>query len=127
MRLTRVGLTLSIAGFSGVHSQGILAADILEKTCVRQAADDELDTTNSCTQEKQLENIGHPHQDALIAPNTPGKLLAAKVPVIDISALMEPDPLSTEEWDKAAEAVARACEEWGFFQVPGLCMYGQHC
>lgn len=38
-------------------------------------------------------------------------------PVIDISALMSSDDHSTAEWDTAAEAVARACEEWGFFQV----------
>lgn len=38
-------------------------------------------------------------------------------PVIDVSALMSSDHHSTADWDTAAEAVARACEEWGFFQV----------
>lgn len=38
-------------------------------------------------------------------------------PVIDISALISSDDHSTVEWNTAAEAVARACEEWGFFQV----------
>lgn len=38
-------------------------------------------------------------------------------PVIDVSALMSSDDHSTAEWNAAAEAVAKACEEWGFFQV----------
>ena len=40
-----------------------------------------------------------------------------EVPVIDISALMSPDLRSKSDWDEAAAAVARACEQWGFFQV----------
>lgn len=40
-----------------------------------------------------------------------------QVPVIDISALIRPSAHSTAGWDEAAEAVTRACEEWGFFQV----------
>lgn len=40
-----------------------------------------------------------------------------KVPVIDISALMNPDLHSVARWDEMAEAVSRACEQWGFFQV----------
>lgn len=43
--------------------------------------------------------------------------VAPEVPVIDISPLMRSDEHSAAEWDTAAEAVARACEEWGFFQV----------
>lgn len=39
------------------------------------------------------------------------------VPVIDVSALMDPESYSMEQWDEAAGAVSRACEEWGFFQV----------
>lgn len=38
-------------------------------------------------------------------------------PVIDVSALMSSDDHSTAEWNAAAQAVAKACEEWGFFQV----------
>lgn len=40
-----------------------------------------------------------------------------EVPVIDVSALMDPESYSTAQWDEAAGAVSRACEEWGFFQV----------
>eukprot|EP00904_Undaria_pinnatifida_P012386 jgi/Undpi1/8278/HiC_scaffold_25.g10747.m1 len=40
-----------------------------------------------------------------------------EVPVIDISALMSPDLRSKSDWDEAAAAVARACEQWGFFQA----------
>ena len=40
-----------------------------------------------------------------------------EVPVIDISALMDPDSRSKSDWDEAAQAVSRACEQWGFFQV----------
>lgn len=39
------------------------------------------------------------------------------VPVIDVSALMDPESYSLAQWDEAAGAVSRACEEWGFFQV----------
>lgn len=44
-------------------------------------------------------------------------VLDIAVPVIDVSALMSPASQSRARWDEAAEAVARACEEWGFFQV----------
>lgn len=44
------------------------------------------------------------------------------IPVIDISPLMRSNDHSAAEWDAAAEAVARACEEWGFFQVRCLCV-----
>lgn len=43
---------------------------------------------------------------------------AEKVPVIDVSALMEPDTsYSSERWNETAAAIAAACEEWGFFHV----------
>lgn len=48
-------------------------------------------------------------------------VVAQQVPVIDVSALMSPDLHSTARWDEAAEAVSRACEEWGFFQVLRKC------
>lgn len=48
-------------------------------------------------------------RDATIALDT--------VPVIDVSALMYPHSHSVEQWDKTANEVAKACEEWGFFQV----------
>lgn len=38
-------------------------------------------------------------------------------PTIDISPLVNTDRHSAGEWDAAAEAVAKACEQWGFFQV----------
>ncbi|CAM9194232.1 unnamed protein product [Ectocarpus sp. 12 AP-2014] len=38
-------------------------------------------------------------------------------PTIDISPLVNTNQHSAGEWDAAAEAVARACEQWGFFQV----------
>lgn len=44
-----------------------------------------------------------------------------EVPVIDISALMDPDSRSKSDWDEASEAVSRACEQWGFFQVRTGC------
>lgn len=50
--------------------------------------------------------------------------VAAEVPVIDISPLMRSNDHSAAEWDTAAEAVARACEEWGFFQVCCWCAGG---
>lgn len=43
-----------------------------------------------------------------------------EVPVIDVSALMDPEAYSAVRWDETAEAVSRACEEWGFFQVWSL-------
>lgn len=49
---------------------------------------------------------------------------APEVPVIDISPLMRSDEHSAEEWDTASEAVARACKEWGFFQVCCWCGWG---
>lgn len=44
---------------------------------------------------------------------------APEVPVTDISPLVSSVDHSPAEWETAAEAVARACEEWGFFQVCG--------
>lgn len=40
-----------------------------------------------------------------------------EVPVIDVAALMAPQLYSTTQWNKTAAVVARACEDWGFFQV----------
>lgn len=40
-----------------------------------------------------------------------------EVPVIDVAALMAPQLYSTAQWNKTAAVVARACEDWGFFQV----------
>ncbi|KAI5071453.1 hypothetical protein GOP47_0013704 [Adiantum capillus-veneris] len=39
---------------------------------------------------------------------------AASIPVIDLHALLHPDPHSSHI---AAQALASACEEWGFFQI----------
>ena len=47
-------------------------------------------------------------------------VVVGEVPVIDISALMDPGSCSKSDWDEAAEAVSRACEQWGFFQVSRL-------
>ena len=57
---------------------------------------------------------GEPHQ---CPAGSAGSCDVVAPPVIDISALMSSDEHSTMEWDTAADAVARACEEWGFFQV----------
>lgn len=40
-----------------------------------------------------------------------------EVPVIDVAALMAPQLYSTTQWNYTAATVARACEDWGFFQV----------
>lgn len=44
---------------------------------------------------------------------------AKNVPVIDVSALMDPSSYASPQWVKAAEEVSSACEEWGFFQASG--------
>lgn len=49
--------------------------------------------------------------------------IAENVPVIDVSALMNPSMYTTLLWNRTAEEVSRACEDWGFFQVDPLFMY----
>ncbi|CAM9540730.1 unnamed protein product [Scytosiphon promiscuus] len=46
----------------------------------------------------------------------PAVNLGTEVPVIDIQALVNSHEHSSADWDTAAEAVTKACEEWGFFQ-----------
>ena len=55
--------------------------------------------------------------DLDLKPQAMGDTLANNVPVIDVSALIA-DPVSSRAVN-AIDAIARACEEWGFFQVTG--------
>ena len=55
--------------------------------------------------------------DLDLKPQATGDALAHSVPVIEISGLVA-DPSSTSAV-QAIDAIARACEEWGFFQVTG--------
>lgn len=73
-------------------------ATVLLALCISPTRADELPTGEQC-------------------PTDSCQAVATEVPVIDIRALINSDQHSSAEWDTAAEAVANACEEWGFFQA----------
>lgn len=63
-------------------------------------------------------------EDLAIIPDCPSQspddrsCTMTEVPIIDISPLMQPiAEHGSARWNDTAEAVATACEEWGFFHV----------
>lgn len=69
-------------------------------------------------------------EDSAIIPGCPLQpaddrscTITDEVPLIDISALMQPAAAGygSPRWNDTAEAVATACEEWGFFHVRLMC------
>lgn len=67
--------------------------------CISFACADELPAEHQCPAAGSCQAVGR------------------EVPIIDIQALLNSGQHSSADWDKAAEEVAKACEEWGFFQV----------
>lgn len=113
IRLPRVWIALAVlcSSVRCLCEGKIDAEDLPEDQCVLVNSEDNSSSCKVSSKDKinTSDDADAHDRDATITLNT--------VPVIDVSALMDPDSHSVDQWDETANEVAKACEEWGFFQV----------